>query len=73
MSNTNIDRWLQLYRMKEKLLVAPDARAVLEDPVVRVTFPRSGLGSKWIVCRRRLDLPADKLVVVDWRIRASQF
>jgi hypothetical protein len=36
--------------MKEKLLVAPDARAVLEDPVVRVTF----LGAVWV----RNGLPA---------------
>jgi len=44
----SIDRWLQLYRMKEKLLVAPDARAVLDNPVEMRNYFLTFLGAVWV-------------------------
>jgi hypothetical protein len=41
MSDTNIDIWLRLYQMREKLLVSPnEAHAVLNDPEVIMIFRR---------------------------------
>lgn len=33
-SDTNIDRWLTVYRMKERFQVAPGATDVYNDPAV---------------------------------------
>jgi hypothetical protein len=51
MSDTNVDMWLGLYRMKEKLLIEPSqAHAVFNDPAVRMIFVNKKMWLTHLVC-----------------------